>query len=272
MTDTASYKLNGDLMSARWSLITVTYNSAAKLRQYWSELNLPDAVEWVVVDNASSDDSVAVAQELGARVIPLPRNVGFGAANNIGFDVTEGAYVAFVNPDVTPVLDDLSRLAQHLSNNPNDLVAPQLVNDDLSLQPNGRGRPYLSAKIVNRLRDRGGRDGYLLVAQAGEVLETDWLMGAMVAGTRDRIKKIGVWDERFFVYYEDSDLGLRNAAHGGRSVVLGDIRWIHGWARETKAPSLAAWRLELPSMVKFYSRYPNLILGSSPHRRRVEAK
>lgn len=259
-------------MSATWSLITVTYNSASKLRRYWSDVQLDSSIEWVVVDNASTDESVELAAELGARVIPLPNNVGFGAANNIGFASTTSDFIAFVNPDVSPNPDDLERLAQHLSEHPTDLVAPQLLNSDRSLQPNGRGLPYLSAKVVNRISDRAGRDGYLLTANDGEVLEADWLMGAVVAGLRDHVAEIGVWDERFFVYYEDSDLGLRNAAAGGRSVVLGDVRWVHGWARETKVPSLSAWRLELPSMFKFYLRYPNLIVRNSAKKKREMSK
>lgn len=244
----------------RWSLITVTYNSDRDLSRFWSSLSIPDSeIEWIVVDNASSDRSADIAENLGARVIRLDKNLGFGAANNVGFSSASGDYVAFVNPDVEIDLDGLRNLEDHLDSNQSDLVSPQLTNPDGTLQPNGRGMPYLVYKILNRLRPQSLVGRYLLTAEGDEVVACEWLMGAVVAGRRSHLAALGPWDPHFFVYYEDSDLGLRNRRHGGRSVVLGASRWVHGWARETETASVAAWRREIPSLMKFYSRYPRLL-------------
>lgn len=242
-----------------WSLITVTFNSARTLTEYWRSFPTAPSTEWIVVDNHSSDDSVATAKALGARVISLNSNLGFGAANNIGFRESNGDFVAFVNPDVRVDVTDLPRLEHELTKDPRSLVAPQLVNHDGSLQPNGRGLPYLINKVRNRTTPDELLGSYLHFAEHGQIVPVDWLMGAVVAGRRAHLADLGPWDERFFVYYEDSDLGLRNARIGGTSKILGDARWQHGWARETTAPSLSAWRRELPSMMKFYSRYPRLL-------------
>lgn len=245
-----------------WTLVTVTYNSARKLSQYWRGIQIPPGVEWIVVDNASSDESADLAEELGARVIKLNQNIGFGAANNIGFRAGDGKYVAFVNPDVNPDLQSLDLLKSFVDQNPLDLVSPQLINDDGSLQPNGRGLPYLSDKVSNRLK-RAKVGEYLQFAAPGTERVVSWLMGAVVIASRDRFTELGPWDERFFVYYEDSDLGLRNARQAGRSVVLGTPQWLHGWARETRSLNLQAWRLEIPSLIKFYTRYPRLFFRAS---------
>ncbi|MBO0980997.1 glycosyltransferase [Microbacterium sp. SD291] len=242
-----------------WSLITVSYNSANDLLRFWKDFAHHDGVEWIVVDNCSGDDSVEVARRLGARVIPLVENLGFGAANNVGFRASRGEYVAFVNPDVTADAVDLGSLREHLAKHPLDLVSPQLVNGDGTDQPNGRGLPYLAYKIANRLKPEKLVGTYLRIADGPDVVECDWVMGAVVAGARERLAVLGPWDTRFFVYYEDSDLGLRNHRAGGRSVVLGSVRWLHGWARETTTASASAWRREIPSMVKFYLRYPRLL-------------
>lgn len=253
----------------KWTLITVTFNSAAQLREYWGDIKLPEGVEWVVVDNASSDDSVDVATTLGARVVPLPKNIGFGAANNIGFHSSGAPYVAFVNPDASPRLADLDALRAWLDKHPRDLVSPQLTNPDGSPQPNGRGLPYLAYKVLHRVLPRAVEATYRRYAGEGEVATVDWFIGAVVLGNREWLHHLGPWDERFFVYYEDSDLGLRNAAEGGRSVVIGDCRWVHGWARSTARLSVAAWKLEVPSMVRFYTRYPALLAPlSRPHSKR----
>ncbi|PRZ11656.1 glycosyltransferase [Nesterenkonia sandarakina] len=241
-----------------WSLVTVTYNSAAMLREYWSNVRLPSEVEWIVVDNASADDSVEVARQLGARVISLTRNVGFGTANNIGFRSSESKFVGFLNPDVSPKLEDLIELEEVIISTAG-IVAPQLTNPDGSLQPNGRGYPFLFDKVRNRLDPSGADSSYRIFASAKEDVPVVWFMGAVVLGTREQLENLGPWDERFFVYYEDSDLGLRAAAAGLPRTVTGRVRWVHGWARETSKLAVGPWVRELPSMVKFYSRYPRLL-------------
>lgn len=111
-------------MSAhQWTVVTVTYNSADTLRRCWRAAK---PYEWIVVDNASSDDSVVVAEELGARVIRLPENVGFSKANNVGVRQAAGEYVVFANPDLEIDPDGMDVLKQHLDTH-GGLVAPQLI-------------------------------------------------------------------------------------------------------------------------------------------------
>ncbi|MFB8388045.1 glycosyltransferase [Microbacterium sp. NPDC055910] len=241
-----------------WALITVTYNSASKLAEFWGDLPLNDNVEWIVVDNASQDDSVEVARSLGARVVPLDRNRGFGGANNVGFEASAAPFVAFVNPDITVNLGSLDRLRE-LIERTGAIVSPQLLYPDGRPQPNGRGYPFLANKVLNRVEAEDRPSDYRRFAPPGADIDVVWFMGAAVLGSRTTFDALGPWDERFFVYYEDSDLGLRAARRGIRRIVSGHARWVHGWARETTTLDLAAWRRELPSMMKFYSRYPRLL-------------
>lgn len=241
------------------SIVTVSYNSAGDLKKHWSTFNRPSNVEWIVVDNNSSDDSVATARELGADVVPLPSNLGFGAANNEGLFRSKGSSVWFVNPDVEVVAEDLDVLSR-VAHDEGALVAPQLVNDDGSLQPNGRRAPFLLYKVLNRVAEARVSRRYHVYASGGAVERCDWLIGAVVGGQREVLSALGPWDPTFFVYYEDSDLGLRAARAGVPSMVVGECRWTHAWARETTALSLPAWKLEFGSMFKFYRRYPRLLL------------
>lgn len=256
----------GSLPPDVWcSLITVTYNSARTLEEFWGSAGRPPAgVEWIVVDNGSTDDSVAVAERIGAtRVITLADNRGFSAANNAGFEQSRGSFIGFLNPDVRVRYEDLASLAA-VAEQERAIVAPQLVNADGSLQPNGRGYPYLWDKVRNRLgRSESLVGRYLLFAPTEEPRPVCWLMGAAVFGTRDDIRRFDAWDPHFFLYYEDKDFCLRAWAAGVRVVVTAENRWQHGWARETTGFKLAPWRRELASMAKFYSRYPEFLLGTS---------
>jgi GT2 family glycosyltransferase len=242
-----------------WTLITVAFNSSAQLRKYWGH-RVPSTVEWIVVDNGSTDDSVLVARSLGARVIELGRNRGFSAANNVGLAIATGEHIAFVNPDVTVKFADLAGLAERIRRH-GGLISPQLVNDNGLDQPNGRGAPLLLSKVVHRLSSEAQHDSYLLFAGAAEERYVFWMMGAVVAGAASTFEELGGWDERYFIYYEDKDIAIRAWRSGFSVVLAGQYRWTHGWARETTRFRAVPWGREISSLVKFYAHYPEFLLG-----------
>lgn len=241
-----------------WNLVTVSYNSATALEKHWSDTNLPRNVRWTVVDNASSDGSAELARSLGAEVIQLRHNVGFGAANNIGAASARSTFTAFVNPDVYVDFESLRVAEEFFSAHPTAILAPQLLHPDGQMQASGRGIPTIWSKVNHRLRGHRGTP-YQLFAQPGQRVFVEWAMGAAIILRTDMLTQLR-WDPIFFVYYEDHDLGIRAWRAGHQVVLHGDLRWTHSWARETVNLNLAAWRLELASMFKFYRRYPHLLL------------
>lgn len=263
-SDTSSTAGSGGASTRpRWSLITVTYNSAEALQRFFSQ-RIPDGVEWLVVDNASSDASAATAKRFGGKLTTLPQNVGFAAANNVALRAARGDYVAFVNPDVQVNYDDLHTLGKYLDGASEPLMlAPQLLNPDGTPQPNGRGVPTLARKVAHRLNPRHAA-AYQIFADPRSSRYVSWVMGAAVVGRRSTFERLGGWDERFFVYYEDHDLGLRGWSVGIPTVLVGNVRWVHGWARETTGRSWDAWKRELHGMAKFFTRYPSLL--GTPNR------
>ena len=239
----------------QWTLITVVFNNQDKLKEYWSEFTTSrEEIEWLVIDNNSDDDSSKVASSLGAEVIKLSRNLGFSAANNIGLASAKGKYVLFANPDLTVQTQDLSKLSSYIDKT-SGLVSPQLINSDFSLQPNGRGRASLINKVLSRLGVSRITNSYFKYALPGQEVQVSWLMGAAIAGKKSTFTSLGGWDEKFFLYYEDSDICYRANALGLPITVIGDCRWVHGWARETRGINLRAWRYELKSMLRFYRIY-----------------
>lgn len=215
-----------------------------------------------MVDNGSSDDSVHAARELGASVIELGRNLGFSAANNEGLRMASGTYIAFVNPDVRGTWDDLGLLGRAIDHH-GGLVSPQLVNEDGSLQPNGRGAPLLAHKVLHRLVPSRRENGYQVIANHLESKYVFWLMGAVVLGEARVLRELGGWDERFFLYYEDKDLSIRAWAAGIPVVVDGRVQWIHEWARDTRTLRVRPWLLELRSLIRFYTLYPEFLFSNS---------
>ncbi len=253
------------------SLITVTYNSANDLKEFWNSFDGLLA-EWIVVDNASTDGSAEIATRLGARVIELPENVGFSAANNRGVEAANTDVLIFVNPDVRvtrPGLDDLVELLSLRGG----LLAPQLVNADGSLQENGRAMPYPHRKLAHMFLPNGKiSKGYSRFAKPGETVAVPWVMGAALAMNRKDFEAIGGWNDLYFIYYEDADICLRSWKHGIEVNLAGSVNWVHGWARETaRSFSWRIWKFEIVSAVKFYLTHPSSVLPLGKFSRQMKA-
>lgn len=254
-----------------WCIITVTYNSAEDLRTWWQARGADDP-QWIVVDNASSDDTVSVARALGAEVVEAGGNLGFSKANNLGFRHTTARHVAFVNPDVRVNVADLTALAATIDER-RAIVAPQLLNEDGTLQPNGRGLPFLIDKFANRgLRLPGSRLDLYIPDISEAPTDVDWLTGAVICGARADLEAIGPWDERFFLYYEDQEIGLAAWDHGVRVMVDPSIRWIHGWRRATKSFSIKPWLREIASATRFYRKRPIFLTLARKRAARTQGK
>jgi N-acetylglucosaminyl-diphospho-decaprenol L-rhamnosyltransferase len=250
-----------------WTVITVTFNSEQALATYWVE-PIPDNVRWIVVDNASTDASRETAAALGAEVIALPKNFGFSSGNNTGLGVSTSRYVAFVNPDVTIDWHSLVHLAADIDKF-DALVAPALRNPDGSPQQNGRGLPFLLDKLGHRgVRLPFQRVDLYLPELRQSITAVTWAMGAALCGRRITFHSIGAWNDSFFIYYEDHEIGLRAWSKSVPVLVDGRVAWVHGWARSTAGFNLRAWRREIASSWAFYRAYPELLL---PIRRRAQS-
>jgi GT2 family glycosyltransferase len=240
-----------------WTVITVTYNSRATLERCWSGVDLA-SIRWIVVDNGSRDGSGQIAEDLGAEVISLDANIGFSRANNRGLREVRSKHTAFVNPDVVIRPADLPSLAR-LCSGDNALVAPQLINRDNSLQPNARGLPYLVDKFAHRGINLPGADLRRYVPSIETTSYAAWLTGAVIAGETAAFRTLGGWDERFFLYHEDSSLCLLAWEQDFKVILSADQQWVHEWKRDTKSLKWKPIIHEAISAWKFYRRYPMLL-------------
>lgn len=253
------------------TVITVTYNSGKDLKKLRGFT--PQGDEWIVVDNASVDGSADLAVELGASVLRSSRNIGFSAANNLGAASATGDVLIFCNPDVKTTSDGIRRLAEAAWSS-RAIVAPQLVNEDGSWQENGRGMPFPHRKVRHFFqRDvEATTDRYLVHAAPGQLLETVWVTGAVVAILAEQFTALGGWNEKFFLYCEDIDLCLRAREAGIRVLLNGSVRWEHRWDRAGhKSLNWRIWRHELRSNALLYLLHPYCLAPIGRRARRLRA-
>ena len=201
-----------DARGAGVAVVTVTYNSARELERLSASLrrHLPGA-RLVVVDNASDDDSVAVARAAGATVIARADNAGFGRAANEGVAVVEEPVTILCNPDVELVDGSLERLVAQAV--PGRLLAPLLLNDDGSRQDSAHPPPASPATALHALLPGPLLPRPLRRAcepwRATKARRVAWATAACIVATTDTLRALGPFDESIFLYAEDLDLGIR---------------------------------------------------------------
>jgi GT2 family glycosyltransferase len=187
----------------------------------------------VVVDNASTDGTAALLAEAASdhphlRVHEMGRNAGYAAAVNAAFARARGRDVLLVNPDVELTsAEPIRALARVLEREPTvGIVAPRLVGDDGHAQPNARRFPTLAAmlgttggaRVAPPLRRSYER--YVAPSALDRAATVDWVIGAAMLIRRAAFDAVGGWDERFFLYMEDTDF-CRRCAHAGGMAAAG---------------------------------------------------
>lgn len=189
------------------TVVCVTYNSSRILPALARTLEGMAAV--VIVDNASSDDTVARARELipQARVIARNENAGFGVANNEGAALADTPFLLLLNPDCEISHADIGKLRSCLQAHPDaGLVGPQGWRSASQLQKSWRPAFYQPQP----------KGPYQVPAQ---VTAAGWIHGSCYLIRREAFARIGGFDPVFFLFYEDDDLCLR-LQHAGYSCLL----------------------------------------------------
>lgn len=265
-----------------YDIVTVTVNYKMKekimamLRSLFSDIvGSSLSVQVVVVDNASGD---GIAQAIAAefpqvRCIENKQNLGFGAANNLVLETLDARYFFLINPDIIFPSGGhtFEKLAGFMEAHPKvGLTAPKLILGNGTVQHSCMRFPGFWDHPLYRLgahekygwaRERVSR---LLMPHFNreKTLPVDWATGAALFMRAKALKQTGVFDERFFMYYEDCDLCRRFWQAGWPVYYKGDVALSHGYERASaKVPGLKSlWqnrltRIHLASLMKYWVKW-----------------
>jgi GT2 family glycosyltransferase len=222
------------------SIVIVSMNTREVLRECLTTLDAgrgPVSCEVIVVDNASKDGSAdMVAKEWPAAVLVRSGvNLGFGAANNVAFTRATGRYVVLLNSDAFLAAGVLSGIVARMDQHPGvGLAGVSLVGRDGARQPSARMFPSALNDLLSLsgLSARYGRSRFFgrmdrTWADPDEAAEVDWVPGAFAIIRRSVLARVGGFDERFFLYYEEVDLCRRIKAAGFTICYWPDFRVVH---------------------------------------------
>jgi len=181
------------------------------------------SVECIVIDNNPSAGIGEVLKRDFPWVKHLPQssNKGFGASMNTGIREARGRYVLIFNPDIVVEKGSLEELTRYMDENTHvGMCGPQLMNPDGSLQLSCYRQPTLMLPVYRRTpfgKTTKGRevvDSYLMKDfDHKDTQDVDSLIGAALFARKELLYEVGLFDESYFMYYEDSDLCRRFWEH-----------------------------------------------------------
>jgi glycosyltransferase involved in cell wall biosynthesis/GT2 family glycosyltransferase len=222
------------------SVTLVLYNSRDDLPQALGSIREDVAsglAEALLVDNASPDDSVAVAErELpAAQIVAAEANRGFAAGCNLAWPLVRGRYWMLLNPDVVVPRGGLRTLVEWMDAHPEvGLASPEIV--DAAGQPKSPGRAFPSVWLVllemgrlHRLLPPNVR-GRLLRGPywpGGDQTGVDWVPGTAMIVRREAVRSAGLLSEEFFVYGEDLEWCWRIRRAGWDIGVCSQTAFVH---------------------------------------------
>lgn len=258
----ASNQLQGAI-----DVVIVNYNAGHHLKACLESLRDRRVSRVVVVDNASSDNSLdgvcPPEYDFSTVVIRNERNLGFATACNIGIKASSAPNILFLNPDcsVTPLA--LDRLLQVLESAVHiGMVGGMLCHPDGSEQRGGRRvfptprSAFMRAFGLSRLFPRYFSDFLLHKEPLPESpVAVDAISGACMLVKRAAIDGVGLWDEGYFLHCEDLDWCMRFREKGFRIVFVPDARVFHqlGACSRTR-PIFVEWHKHR-GMLRYYRKF-----------------
>jgi GT2 family glycosyltransferase len=226
------------------SVVVVNWNRKDLLHACLSSLNKQTDVEFetIVVDNGSTDGSADWAERaFGVRVIRNPVNRGFCAANNQGIAAARGEFIALLNNDAEAEPGWLAALHRACTSAPDvGMAASKIVTWEEPARIDKAGH-----LIFLDGQNRGRGSGALDQGQFDRQEETLWPDGCAAMYRKKMLDEIGGFDEDFFAYGDDAELGLRARMAGWRCIYTP-----HAVVRHHRSATLGKASLERLTLIE----------------------
>ena len=266
-------------MKSNISVIIVNYNAGNYLKACIdSLLRCPLDKEIIVVDNASTDNSLAaLAGSPNVQIIKNTSNLGFAAGCNLGIKNSTAPILLFLNPDCVVEPDTLATLLDSMRKNPQaGMAGGLLVNPDDTEQPGGRRaiptpwRSFVRAFGLVRFADRWPSlfyDFHLHKQPLPEQpVEVEAISGACMMVRRDVMDDVGLWDEGYFLHCEDLDWCMRFRQKGWKILFVPNAKITHALGACGKDRKIFVEWHKHKGMIRFYRKffrrqYPGILMA-----------
>ncbi len=232
--------------------------------------------ETVVIDSATTRVGQDIVRERFPEVtlLPFKENLGYSRGVNAGIKNSKGKYILILNPDVILTKGTAQKMLEYIKQHPDiGILGPKMLNFNGTHQ-----KTYFSFyKPATVLVRRSGflskikpfkkiLDDFLMSgSDPSEIQTPDWLMGSALMISREALNKVGMMDERFFMYFEDVDWARRFWHNDYKIVYYPEAVMYHYHQRESKsrlgffdAIFNRKTRWHIKSAIKFFLKYKSL--------------
>lgn len=259
------------------SIIILNYKSKGLVRQCVKTIGLyasKASCEIIVVDNDSRDGVGAMLAEKHpeVRFIQSPANIGYAAGNNLGIAAARGRYVVIMNPDITVMPGALDAMTAYMDAHQDvGVLGPKLVHPDGSIDASCYRFPDYAIPVYRRTplgklpSARRAVSSYLMEDyDHEETRDVDWLLGAVLMVRRTALEKVGPLDERYFLYFEDTDWCRRFWQAGWRVVYYTGTKMVHYHERLSAqgnwltSPFRKSTRIHISSCIKYFIKWRSI--------------
>ena len=248
---------------AEVTIIIVNHNNRLHLESCLSSLlegatSLDCAL--LVVDNNSSDGSQDLIRHRFPEIelISNRENLGFARANNLAIEQSRTDFYIFLNPDTRVSTDALGMMLEEVKTHPTvDVVGPALLKGENRFQISfGRSVSFGSQAIQKCILN----PYYIIRLKRGlDKKEVGWLSGACLLVRRKALERVGLFDEKFFLYFEDIDLCVRIRKSGQRLIYLPGARVFHHGGASTSLDKMSSRFEYRKSQLYFYGKHNSRI-------------
>lgn len=241
--------------------------------------NLQDAdFSWeiIVTDSATIEKTEEMMEEEFSEIIFIPakENIGFGKSINIAIKKAKGEYFFIVNADI--IINEekaIKKLLDYIEDDKSvGMVGPKLLNVNNTIQQSCfrfytpltvicrrtfLGKTFLGKKVLNKFLMEDIFKG----DKVTEPIPVDWLMGSAMMVRKSDLEKVGVFDESFFMYFEDVDWARRFWENGLKVIYFPNTKMYHYHFQSSKKKSLLGSflnkyaRIHIKSALKYFVKY-----------------
>jgi len=247
----------------RVSIAIVTYNDEKHIGNLLGSINECVKLEdchIFLIDNGSQDETRNIAKEKNDNItiIENEKNIGFGAGHNKVLSLLDSKYHVILNPDVVIKSDVISQMACYLDSNPDiGMITPKILYSDGSVQilPKKDPKPiYMLARRSKIKALQKYKDAYEMTeAGADKAYDIEFASGSFMFIRTELFKKVGGFDERYFLYLEDADLSRKVRQYARIQYNPGFIVY-HDW-QQAGAKQIKYFLIHVVSMIKYVLKW-----------------
>jgi len=207
--------MNLKMNNAQLSIIITTFNSSAIILSCLEKIDF-QKYETIVVDNNSKDNTVNLIKDNFpfVKIIVNKNNIGYGRANNIGLQSIQTEYALILNPDAFIFSVDIEKILKAMQQDPQIALAGPLLLNYYPYQEQD-ARQELSIVKNNAIEFK---DGFISVK---------YIIGAILFFKMSIFHKIGFFDEKIFLYYEDDEISYRVIKNKYKIAIFSEIFGYH---------------------------------------------